>query len=254
MNKTKIDWADYAWNPVTGCTKVSEGCRHCYAERHAKRFWGERKFTDVMCHEDRLGFPQTIKKPSIIFVNSMSDLFHEDVPTWFIEYVMVAIGGTRGRRHKFIILTKRPKRMQEFLNTRFEFGGLNNVIYGVSVEDQKTADERIPILLETNVKNKMISVEPMIGAVNLDKAGWLDVLDWVIVGGESGPGARPMQLGWAAEVKDQCKQYKVPFFFKQWGEFDEFGIRVGRAAAGHLLRGVEYHEYPKGFFMGEREE
>ena len=254
MNKTKIDWCDYVWNPVTGCTKVSEGCRNCYAERHAKRFWGDRKFTDVKCHEDRLGFPQTIKKPSWIFVNSMSDLFHKDVPDSFIHNVMGKM--LAKPQHIFIILTKRPDRMKLFIEYFPYFGGLKNVIYGVSVEDQATADERIPILLSTKVNNRIVSIEPMIGAVNLVQFNQSSIigltgLGWVIVGGESGPGARPMKPEWAEAIQFDCAEYGVPFFFKQWGEYDANGVRVGKAAAGHLLNGVEYHEYPRGFFMGE---
>lgn len=253
MGKSKIDWCDYVWNPVTGCSKVSEGCRNCYAERLAKRFWGERKFTDVQCHEDRLGFPQTIKKPSWIFVNSMSDLFHKDVPDSFIHNVMGKM--LAKPQHIFIILTKRPERMKRFIEYFPYFGGLKNVIYGVSVEDQDSADERIPILLATRVMNRMVSIEPMIGDVNMVRYLGLrgDRLDWVIVGGESGPGARPMKAEWANEIQKDCAFVNVPFFFKQWGEFDANGDRVGKAAAGHLLNGVEYHEYPRGFFMGQRE-
>jgi len=256
MNKTKIDWADYAWNPVTGCSKVSEGCRNCYAERLAKRFWGERKFTDVKCHEDRLNQPENIKKRSTIFVNSMSDLFHEKVPNWFIDKIMFTM--TR-LPHNFIVLTKRPSRMKHYFefehSPRLDWANFDNLFFGVSVEDQKTADERIPILLSTKVNNRIVSIEPMIGEVNIVKYLGLrgERLDWVIVGGESGPGARPMKAEWANEIQKYCAFVNVPFFFKQWGEFDANGVRVGKTAAGHLLNGVEYHEYPKGFFMGVRE-
>jgi len=250
MGKSKIDWTDYTWNPVTGCTKVSTGCLNCYAERHAKRFWGERKFTDVICHEDRLNYPLSIKKPSRIFVNSMSDLFHEKVNSEFVFRVIDVI--QKCPQHQFLVLTKRPGRMNFFFNKLCDMP-LNNLILGVSVEDQESADYRIPLLLDIPGRwYKTISAEPLLGPIDMQK--YMHEIEWVIVGGESGIGARPMKAEWAESLQQQCKLTGTAFFFKQWGEFDEFGIRVGRAAAGHLLRGVEYHEYPKGFFMGEREE
>ena len=252
MGKSKIDWCDYVWNPVTGCSKVSEGCRNCYAERLAKRFWGERKFTDVICHEDRLEYPFSIKKPSRIFVNSMSDLFHEKVSTEFIYKVIRVM--LNNPQHQFIVLTKRPERMRADVNWMFVYD-FPNIIWGVSIEDQKTADERIPFLLETKPllksRHLTVSAEPLLGPVDIQK--YLYEIEWVICGGESGIGARPMHIDWVTSLQRQCGLTSTAFFFKQWGEFDANGVRVGKAAAGHLLNGQEYHEYPRGFLMGEVE-
>lgn len=249
MTKTSIEWADEVWNPVTGCTKVSEGCRHCYAERIAGRFWGERKFTEVQVHYHRLDDPLRWKKPRRVFVNSMSDLFHESVETLFIAEVFSMM--QRCPQHTFMILTKRPKRMAELL-VRWDHGRsldhwpvwpLPNVWLGVSVENQKAADERIPLLLQTPAAVRFVSCEPLIGPVLL-REEWLPLLanteyyatnpvslqnklDWVIVGGESGPGARPMHPDWVRGLRDACKLASVPFFFKQWGEWFPTAAQYG---------------------------
>ena len=195
MTKTKIEWADEVWNPVTGCTKVSEGCRHCYAETMAKRFWTKdhieleyvsgvadndivrevfvpRDFTEVRCHPERLDQPLHWRKPRKVFVNSMSDLFHDDVPDEFISAVWMRMIATP--QHNYQILTKRPSRMLKIVNNLFK--GLfdrmphvaSNVWLGVSVEDQKTADERIPLLLQTSAVVRFVSCEPLLGSINLD--------------------------------------------------------------------------------------
>lgn len=289
MGKTKIEWADRVWNPVTGCSKVSEGCRHCYAEMMAKRFWGERNFSDVQCHEERLGDPLKWKKPARIFVNSMSDLFHHDVPIGFIAGVWSSM--LVADHHTFIVLTKRPKRMLDVVSKLhsdhyFYTNHLPNVWLGVSVEDQVTADERIPLLLQTPAAKRVVSIEPALGPVSLQ--GWdgkyqrnylgsegikdrtkRGPIDWVIMGGESGPGARPMHKNWAYNVLDQCQEAEVPFFFKQWGAWcrapfpwlnEEDGdpkgghtfsdgyqvIRVGKSEAGRLLYGKVWNEVPDG--------
>lgn len=238
MKKTKIDWADYVWNPVTGCTKVSAGCKNCYAERHANRFWGERKFTDVICHEDRLDQPLHIKKPGRVFVNSMSDLFHPCVDDGFIMNVFIRMYECPNLT--FIILTKRPERMSTWVKIEWIDGlsnretndintPLENVWLGVSVENQQTADERIPILLQTPAAVRFVSYEPALGAVNLSKYlitkfynrgpeyAPLNIksIDWVICGSESGPGARPFDMDWARNLRDQCQAANVPFFLKQ---------------------------------------
>jgi protein gp37 len=240
MMKSKIEWTNETWNPITGCTKVSQGCKNCYAERVAERFWGDRKFTDIQLHEDRLEQPLRWKKPRMVFVNSMSDLFHEDVPFEFIRQVFDVMG--KAENHIFQILTKRPNRMKEFYDWDRDFfnalppdkfekikdESLPNVWLGVSVEDQKTADERIPILLDCPSAIRWVSVEPMLSSIDLSK--WLGEptsLDWVIVGGESGPNARPMNSYWARLVRDQCQSVGVPFFFKQgsqnnWGNYKDF--------------------------------
>ncbi len=165
MGATRIDWCDYVWNPVTGCSKVSEGCRNCYAESIARRFWGERKFTDVQCHERKLHDPLSWKKPRRVFVNSMSDLFHHDVPDGFIFGVFMRMA--KASQHTFIILTKRPQRMLEWLWSHEGFHNLPNVWMGVSVEDQQTADERIPLLLAAPAAVRFVSCEPLLGPVDL---------------------------------------------------------------------------------------
>ncbi len=247
MAKTKIEWADRVWNPVTGCTKVSEGCRYCYADRYWHRFHQDVKFSQVQMRPEKLEEPLHWKKPARIFVDSMGDLFHEDVSIEFIEKIFAIC--RIAEEHTFIILTKRPKRMYELLNS-FSFWVLvsswvavyaengphvktipNNVWLGVSVEDQKTADERIPILLKTPAAVRFVNVEPMLGPINLDgeKSDDLHALgcgdkyctcgdrgiDWVICGCESGPKSRPMSMLWPRSLRDQCQDAGVPFFFKQ---------------------------------------
>ena len=218
---TKIQWTDAVWNPVTGCTKVSAGCKNCYAEGIAKRFWGDRKFTDVQLHPDRLEQPLRWKKPRMIFVNSMSDLFHEDIPFEFITEVFSVID--RCKQHIFQILTKRPNIAIEYLSdiNGHLYSLPENVWLGVSVENQGTSDERIPSLLQTPAAVRWISAEPLLDRISLqdDKRMYLDSvgadLDWVVVGGESGQRRRPIDLEWARNIRDQCKQAEVPFFMKQ---------------------------------------
>lgn len=222
--KTSIEWTERTWNPITGCTKVSQGCKNCYAETIANRFWGDRKFTDVRCHADRLDEPLHWRKPCRIFVNSMSDLFHEDVPFEFIDKVMVRSLWTP---HIYQVLTKRPARMLEWskeaerriwkLNDK-PVGmtwPLPNVWFGVSVENQETANERIPLLIQTPAEIRWVSAEPLLEAVVLTE--WLPKLDWVVVGGESGPHARPFNINWARQLIAQCKDAGVAVFMKQCG-------------------------------------
>jgi protein gp37 len=242
MRNTKIEWAEKVWNPVTGCSQVSLGCANCYAERQAKRFWGTRSFHDVLIHADRFQAPIRWKNPAIVFVNSVSDLFHPTVKTsTLIELFEIM--------HTFLILTKRAKRMEHEVNTNIapHFGDswpLENVWLGVSVEDQIRADERIPSLLKTNVAHRFLSCEPLLGSVNLTQ--YLEecfcsnctetlndeipgncncgehtpsLVEWVIVGGESGIRARPLHPRWVYSLRDQCLKASIPFYFKQWGEF-----------------------------------
>lgn len=254
---TTIEWTEETWNPVTGCTKVSQGCKNCYAELLFPRVYGkERKFTDVRTHEDRLEIPLKRKKPTMYFVNSMSDLFHSDVPDSFIEAVWTSMA--RARQHTFQILTKRPGRMMNLLCTWERDGRgwregckiLPNVWLGVSCEDQKTADSRIPLLLDTPAAVRFLSLEPLLGPVDLNgllfsNGSPYSIIHWVIVGGKSGPNARPMKIEWARELRDQCQAVNVPFFFKQWGEYNANGERVGKKAAGRLLDGREWNEMPE---------
>jgi protein gp37 len=256
MGETKIEWTEKVWNPVTGCTKVSQGCKNCYAERVFPRPYPGRAFTDVRTHPDRLNDPMHWRKPCRIFVNSMSDLFHEAIPDDFIFAVFVTMA--RAKQHTFQALTKRAKRMcdllcswqQKGLTLREGCGAvLPNVWLGVSVEDQKTADERIPLLLQTPAAVRWISAEPLLGPIDLrylhfdgvceidSLAGTHGVLrphggankrlDWVVVGGESGPHARPMRELWARELVQHCQVHKVPVFMKQgsqanWPDFKNF--------------------------------
>lgn len=281
MGTTKIAWCDLVWNPTTGCTKLGEGCRNCYAARMAKRLAGRCGYPaaphqfDVTLHPERLGLPLRWKKPSRVFVDSMSDLFHEDVPFWFIGQVFNVMH--LAYWHTFQILTKRPERMYEWLGPKYQPNRqavIPHVWLGVSVENQQTADERIPWLLKTPAAIRFVSVEPMLGRVDLFRAtGYMaginqapnfswDVtgISWIICGGESGPGARPMYPDWARSLRDQCQAANVPFFFKQHGEYAESGKsitnegnwitqntvmqRVGNKAAGRLLDGKEWHEFP----------
>jgi protein gp37 len=320
-DKTGIEWTDATWNPIRGCSRVSEGCKNCYAERVANRYSGpglpyDGTITDgrwngqIKLVPEVLDKPLRWRKPRRIFVNSMSDLFHENVPLEYIAQVfdvMASATADCGKNHKheeecwcgdphiFQILTKRPERMRRVINEELpEFVAelmwgdstlsmaigdhwpLPNVWLGVSVENQRTADERIPLLLQTPAAVRFLSIEPMIGPVNLDgiwgypgsaDGAQLDnwPIHWVIVGGESGPGARPMHPDWVRGLRDQCQAAGVPFFFKQWGEwaaisqpvdvyhascgFQTLGPgqgckRVGKKAAGRILDGRTWDEFP----------
>ncbi len=237
MGTTKIEWTDKTWNPVTGCSPVSPGCANCFARRMAKRLkaMGQAKYRnefEVTCHPETLDEPTRWKKPRRVFVCSMSDLFHKDVPHKFIDDVFTTI--EENPRHIFQLLTKRPEQMQAYMRKR-RGRFLHNLWPGVSVEDQQRADERIEWLLSTSAAVRFLSIEPMLGPVDLPP--WLRHLDWVIVGGESGPGARPMHLGWVRGVRDQCIAAGVPFHFKQWGG-------VNKKLAGRLLDGRTWDEMP----------
>lgn len=368
-DKTNIEWTDATWNPLRGCQKVSEGCRNCYAARVAARFSGEgmpyeglaemtpggpRWTGKIRLVPEVLDQPLRWKRPRKIFVNSMSDLFHEDVPFDYIDRVFAVMA--LASHHTFQILTKRPERMTEYFNsvgehryyaridkgltteerissvasdmifekklkpTNFEYDyydhpevpgcpkeewwsyagpwPLPNVWLGVSVENQKAADERIPLLLQTPAAVRFLSMEPLLGPVDFEDVPvpvfayetsdcntgeWVKVpgIDWIITGGESGPGARPMHPDWVRSIRDQCAAAGVPFFFKQWGEWADSGYdgrhiikdlnklmnlgmdgkeindlsvgtngseliyRFGKKAAGRLLDGREWNEFPK---------
>lgn len=233
-----IEWTDATWNPVTGCTKVSSGCDRCYAERFAERFRGVRGHPfeqgfDLRLWPDRLDLPARWRQPRHIFVNSMSDLFHADVPDEFVSRVFDAM--ERADQHRYQVLTKRSSRMRDFVNARYGRAGAPPHIWlGVSVEDRR-AKGRARHLQRANAAVRFLSVEPLIGPVGaLD----LDGIRWVIVGGESGPGARPMAEAWALEVRDQCLAARVAFFFKQWG-----GIRP--KSGGNVLDGRVWQQLPR---------
>ncbi|MBR7191698.1 DUF5131 family protein [Gordonia sp. SCSIO 19800] len=318
MGDTTIEWTEKTWNPVTGCTKVSPGCDHCYAETLAERFRGtpghyfENGF-DVQLRENKLTEPLRWRKPRKVFVNSMSDLFHDDIPEAYIGAVFDIMA--KAPQHTFQILTKRHARMRALLTkwatqvpddlpqykaafrshqaqwAMVKQWPLPNVWLGVSTENQQWADIRIPALLDTPAAVRFISAEPLLGQIELsssalgryyggdpreDESG----LDWVIAGGESGHGARPMHPAWARSLRDQCVAAGVPFLFKQWGEWAPRGpddlatgeradvflgrdgrgtyfanryradvqrmVRVGKKAAGRELYGRTWDEYPGG--------
>ena len=312
-HNTRIEWTHIpgfrgeTWNPVTGCSKVSPGCANCYIERSIPFRMKSHKFeydantksvsTPIMLHSDRLDRPRHWKAPRAIFVNSLSDLFHDDIPDSFILDVWRTMRDTP--QHIYMILTKRPERMQAFVNRiawhtpedgrggyvpyLYDDGDapLKNVWLGVSVENQTMADKRIPLLLQTRAAVRFLSCEPLLRRVDLsnwlfcagvDSQGYFakdQGIDWVVVGGESGPGARPMNPAWAVALRDECLAADVPFFFKQWGEhvpaemyspyFDvaaadktklftfpngQHMVRVGKKAAGAVLGGREWREFP----------
>lgn len=268
MSQTKIEWADAVWNPISGCSPVSAGCRNCYAKRMANRLRGRFGYPAdepfrVTLHPDKLDEPLKRRKPRRVFVCSMGDLFHKEVPVEFIAEIFdrmacatLACGKKHqeheeecwtGDPHTFIVLTKRPQRMLAVLTTGLDYATtfwpgdrplivarqvywpLPNLWLGVSVEDQATADERIPILLKIPAAKRFVSLEPMLSPVDLSK--WQ--LSWCVLGAETGPGARPMNLDWARAVRDQCQEVGVPFFFK-------------RASDGsRLLDGRLWEEWPR---------
>lgn len=313
MSTTKIEWTDAVWNPIRGCSKVSEGCRNCYAERINNRFaWcnGGKWDGTIEFVESKLDEPLHLRNPRRIFVNSMSDLFHENVKDEWLDRIFAVMASNN--RHVFQILTKRPERMRSYLDgllansavgdrwdaarrpiyrallkrgeyRRAEYVGVmvahdkppfKNIWLGVSVENQEAADKRIPLLLQTPAAVRWVSAEPLLGGPNL--APWLKWwkrggtcavtergLDWVVCGGESGPGARPMHPDWARGLRDQCKQAGAPFFFKGWGNHLPFGqegascgrcitdngqafYQCGKKRSGCLLDGREWKEFPEG--------
>ena len=283
MNKSKIEWTDATWNPVEGCTPVSEGCRNCYAASIAHRFSGPGQLYDGMAtwrqgravftgkirmREARLLDPCRWRKPRRVFVNSMSDLFHEDVPFEYVDKVFAVMALCP--QHTFQILTKRPERMANYLAeegirrariaawakgsmlTRADDTGaylthwpLPNVWLGTSTENQAAADERIPHLLRCPASVRFLSCEPLLGPVDLVRShrtrdqlpNWPKPtrVDWVIVGGESGKGARPMHPAWVRSLRDQCVAARVPFFFKQWGEWCEGAPNCPSPSASRVL-------------------
>lgn len=232
--KSGIEWTEATWNPVTGCTKISPGCKNCYAERMAKRLklMGQKNYVngfELTLHEDTLKLPLSWKKPQFIFVNSMSDLFHEDVPDEFIIRAFEVM--KKAHWHRFQILTKRAERLAEI---GYNIIWPNNVWMGVSVENERYT-HRIDYLRNTDAKVKFISFEPLLGSVgDVNLKG----INWAIVGGESGPGARAMDPAWVIEIRDQCLKKNVSFFFKQWGG-------INKKKAGRILEGRTWDEMPQ---------
>jgi protein gp37 len=248
-----IEWTDATWNPVTGCTKVSPGCKHCYAEKFAERFRGvaghpyEQGF-DLKLWPARLALPLQWASPRMIFVNSMSDLFHEQVPDEFIERVFATMEAAS--QHTFQVLTKRSKRLLQWTTPRYATAHTaakrlwpRNVWIGVSVENDEYLS-RLEDLQSVPAFTRFASIEPLLGPVELTRMA-LHGIHWIIVGGESGPGARPMKPDWARRVQADCEAAGVAFFFKQWGAFDAAGKRVGKKAAGRQLDGRTWDEMPQ---------
>ncbi len=232
--RSSIEWTESTWNPLTGCTKISPGCKNCYAARMAHRLqaMGNANYRNgftLTLHEHVLEHPLRWKKPQMIFVNSMSDLFHEDVPESFIRRVFAVM--RQAHWHTFQVLTKRAERLEELAPF---IDWPPNVWMGVSVENQNYTF-RIDHLRRTHAHVRFLSLEPLLGPLTLDLTG----IHWVIVGGESGPKARPMDPAWVEEIRQQCQVTGVPFFFKQWG-----GVR--KKQAGRLLHGRTWDEMPVG--------
>jgi protein gp37 len=298
-DNTGIEWTDATWNPIVGCSIVSPGCTNCYAMRWAyarldrphNQFPHYRGTTQgskaggvwtgklALAPDHIIQAPLKWKKPRRVFVNSMGDLFHEDCPDEWIDHVFIVMASTP--QHTFQVLTKRAERMRRYITELREKRSiipdafpwpLPNVWLGVSAEDQRRADERIPLLLDTPAAVRFISAEPLLGPIDVTHidsgrpfhvnalVGYFDHtngrdhqtrLDWVIAGGESGPNARPMHPDWARGLRDQCAAAGVPFFFKQWGELAPNGsgrysmIKVGKKAAGRLLDGREHNDMPE---------
>ena len=242
MGQTKIEWTERTWNPIRGCSKLSEGCGHCYAAIMAHRFSGKGKpFEGLTAHtskgvnwtgkimvvEEQFAEPYKWRKPQMVFVNSMSDLFHENVSIEVIRRIFRVMNETP--QHKYQVLTKRPERL---LKLNGEFTWTPNIWMGVTVENQKVL-KRIDLLLGCSAHVKYLSCEPLLEPLDLS----LDGIDWVICGGESGPGARPMKPEWVRRIRDDCVKNKVPFFFKQWG-----GLK--KKQAGRTLDGKIWDEMP----------
>lgn len=240
-SRSKIEWTEHTWNPITGCTKISPGCKHCYAEILAMRLqrMGTKGYENgfaLTLQAERLVAPLERRKPTIWFVNSMSDLFHEKVPFDFIDKVFQTIYVTP--HHRYQILTKRPERMEEYFKKRFV---PSNAWLGTSVEDRKYGVPRIAVLRRIRATTRFLSIEPLledVGVLNLDG------IAWVIVGGESGPKARPMKAEWVRSIRDQCERAGVAFFFKQWGSYGDDGIRRAKRVNGRKLDGRIYNHMP----------
>ena len=239
---SRIEWTEQTWNPVVGCTKVSAGCKHCYAEVMARRLQAmgtpgyEQGFKKVRLRPEKIDEPLRRTKPTVYFVNSMSDLFHPSVPDQFIDQVFSTM--TAAKMHTFQVLTKRPERMACYLDSKRV---ANNIWLGTSVENRRHGVPRIAELRKVQAQTRFLSIEPL-----LEDIGAIDLrgIAWVIVGGESGPKARPMKAEWARNVQAQCLAAGVRFFFKQWGAHGEDGVRRTKKSNGRLLDGQQWDEMP----------
>ncbi len=271
---TKIEWTDETWNPVTGCSKVSPGCKNCYAERMAKRLAGRFGYPEkphsfnVTLRPDRMDEPLHWRKPRMVFVCSMSDLFHPEVPDYYILRVFRIMGRPSTDKHIFQILTKRPERMRDWVNQYVvdEWSRpdpFKNIWLGVTAENQEAADQRIPVLLSTPAAVRFVSVEPILGPIHFRMPnfsdsgygpGWLKAgnaaggpsLDWVIAGGETGPSARAPNPEWVRDQRDQCVVAGVPFFFKGWGGPSHKGWVIDHEVySGNVLDGETWEQFPE---------
>ena len=239
---SKIEWTEQTWNPVTGCTKISPGCKYCYAEVMSKRLntmgvkGYENGFNKISLLHERLEQPLLRKKPTMYFVNSMSDLFHEEVPFSYIDEVVEVI--KRAPHHAFQILTKRASRMREYFDEREV---PDNAWLGVSVEDKKYGKPRIAHLQEIDARIRFLSIEPL-----LENVGRISLrgIHWVIVGGESGTKARPIKESWVLSIKSQCERSDTDFFFKLWGTWGNDGVKRSKQANGRLLQGQTWNQIP----------
>lgn len=238
--KTKIEWTEKVWNPTIGCNKISDGCKNCYAEVMAKRLkaMGIKEYAEGFSFKmlpERLNTPLEDKKPSLYFVDSMSDLFHEEMELDFLEKIFSTM--SQASWHQFQVLTKRPQRMRDYILAN---GVSRNVWIGTTIESSRVKD-RIDCIRDLEAKIKWLSCEPL-----LDDLGILDLrgIDWVIVGGESGPKARPMKKEWVLNIKRQCEEQQVAFFFKQWGAYGEDGNKRTKVRNGSMIDGFEYKKYP----------
>ena len=239
--RSRIEWTQHTWNPVTGCTNISPGCKRCYARIFAERLKamgvpGYENGFQVTLQPQRLNEPIRRRSPTIYFVNSMSDLFHEQVPFSYVDRVFDVICATP--HHLYQVLTKRAERMADYFQERLV---PKNTWLGVSVENQKHGVPRITHLTGIKAATRFLSVEPLISDPGTLP---LDGIDWVIVGGESGPGARPMKLEWVRSVREQCRRAAVPFFFKQWGAWGPDGVRRTKKANGRTLDGRAWDQMP----------
>lgn len=239
---TSIEWTEQTWNPVTGCTKISPGCKHCYAETMANRLQAmgtpgyEHGFSSISLMYDRLRQPLQRKKPTVYFVNSMSDLFHDQVPFAFVDLVFDTIRSTP--RHQYQVLTKRADRMADYFGSR---RAPDNVWLGVSVENKKHGIPRIQYLQQIRAKIRFLSIEPLLEDVGILP---LEGIHWVIVGGESGSLARPMAESWVINILDQCKSQDISFFFKQWGSWGGDHVKRAKRANGRELLGRTWDMIP----------
>ncbi|MGD0075926.1 MAG: phage Gp37/Gp68 family protein [Candidatus Binataceae bacterium] len=240
--RSRIEWTEHTWNPVTGCTNVSPGCKHCYARIMAEclkamDMAGYENGFAVTLQPNRLSEPLRRRTPTMYFVNSMSDLFHERVLFDFVEQVFEVIARTP--HHRYQIVTKRPKRRVSFLKGHTAPA---NVWLGVSVENRKHGLPRIDLLRQVNAAVRFLAIEPLLESLGKFE---LSEIHWVIVGGESGPGARPMHADWVRAIRDQCFAEAIPFFFKQWGMWEPDGQRRSKKANGRMLDGRIWDEFPE---------